>query len=223
MFLFVIRTVIIYLVVILAVRLMGKRQISQLQTSELVVTMLISDLAVIPMQDGGQPLFSGILPILVLIALEIFLSILMLKSRRIRRLVSGNPVVVISEGVIRQKNMQALRMTTDELFEQLRQKDVFSLSDVAYAIVETNGSLSVVKYAAADYIRPTDVGIKPTESGPDIIVISDGKIVDDALELSGKREEWLKKLLKKEKTPINEVFVLTLDPSGKYNLIKKEE
>ena len=175
------------------------------------------------MQDGGQPLFSGILPILVLIALEIFLSILMLKSRRIRRLVSGNPVVVISEGVIRQKNMQALRMTTDELFEQLRQKDVFSLSDVAYAIVETNGSLSVVKYAAADYIRPTDVGIKPTESGPDIIVISDGKIVDDALELSGKREEWLKKLLKKEKTPINEVFVLTLDPSGKYNLIKKEE
>jgi len=223
MFLFVIRTVIIYLVVILAVRLMGKRQISQLQTSELVVTMLISDLAVIPMQDGGQPLFSGILPILVLIALEIFLSILMLKSRRIRRLVSGNPVVVISEGVIRQKNMQALRMTTDELFEQLRQKDVFSLSDVAYAIVETNGSLSVVKYAAADYIRPTDVGIKPTESGPDIIVISDGKIVDDALELSGKREEWLRKLLKKEKTPINEVFVLTLDPSGKYNLIKKEE
>ncbi len=223
MFLFVIRTVIIYMVVILAVRLMGKRQISQLQTSELVVTMLISDLAVIPMQDGGQPLFSGILPIMVLIALEIFLSISMLKSQRIRRLVSGNPVVVISNGVIQQKNMQALRITTDELFEQLRQKDVFSLSDVAYAIVETNGSLSVVKHAAADYIRPTDAGIEPSENGPDLIVVSDGRILNAALKVSGKSDSWLRELLQKEKTPINEVFILTVDPSGKYNLIKKEE
>ena len=138
---------------------MGKRQISQLQTSELVVTMLISDLAVIPMQDGGQPLFSGILPIFVLISLEIFLSVIMLKSRMVRRIVSGNPVVVIQKGKIQQQNLKALRLSVEELFEQLRQKDIFSLSDVAYAIVETNGSLSVIKYAAADYVRPKDVNI----------------------------------------------------------------
>ena len=201
---------------------MGKRQISQLQTSELVVTMLISDLAVIPMQDGGQPLFSGILPIFVLISLEIFLSVIMLKSRMVRRIVSGNPVVVIQKGKIQQQNLKALRLSVEELFEQLRQKDIFSLSDVAYAIVETNGSLSVIKYAAADYVRPKDVNISSKDTGPDFVLISDGVLSTDALQLSGQNEQWVKKTLKKEKTTINEVFLLTLDPYGNYTLVKKE-
>ncbi len=223
MFLFIIRTVIIYSIVILAVRLMGKRQISQLQTSELVVTMLISDLAVIPMQDGGQPLFSGILPIFVLISLEIFLSVIMLKSQSVRRIVSGNPVVVIENGKIQQKNMRALRLSIEELFEQLRQKDVFTLSDVAYAIVETNGSLSVIKNASADYLRPTDIGLSSKNAGPDLIIISDGKLSPDALRLSGQNEHGVTKILKKEKTSMNEVFILTLDPYGNYTLIKREK
>lgn len=201
---------------------MGKRQISQLQTSELVVTMLISDLAVIPMQDGGQPLFSGILPIFVLISLEIFLSVIMLKSRMVRRIVSGNPVVVIQKGKIQQQNLKALRLSVEELFEQLRQKDIFSLSDVAYAIVETNGSLSVIKYAAADYVRPKDVNISSKDTGPDFVLISDGVLSTDVLQLSGHNEQWVKKTLKKEKTTMNEVFLLTLDPYGNYTLVKKE-
>lgn len=201
---------------------MGKRQISQLQTSELVVTMLISDLAVIPMQDGGQPLFSGILPIFVLISLEIFLSVIMLKSRMVRRIVSGNPVVVIQKGKIQQQNLKALRLSVEELFEQLRQKDIFSLSDVAYAIVETNGSLSVIKYAAADYVRPKDVNISSKDTGPDFVLISDGVLSTDVLQLSGHNEQWIKKTLKKEKTTMNEVFLLTLDPYGNYTLVKKE-
>ena len=113
---------------------MGKRQISQLQTSELVVTMLISDLAVIPMQDSGQPLFSGIIPIFVLIALEVMLSFIMLKSGKVRRAICGKPVVIIKDGRIIQENMQELRMSVEDLFEQLRQKDIFVLSDVAYAL-----------------------------------------------------------------------------------------
>ena len=223
MFNFIIRTVIIYAIVIFAVRLMGKRQISQLQTSELVVTMLISDLAVIPMQDGGQPLFSGVLPIFVLISLEIFLSVIMLKNKTIRRIVSGNPVIVIQNGRIQQKNMKALRLSVEELFEQLRQKDVFSLSDVAYAIIETNGSMSVIKHASSDYIRPTDAGVIPKESGPDFVVISDGQLVSDAVQLSGKNVDWIKKLLKREKTSINEVFVLTIDSNGNHAIVKKEK
>lgn len=223
MYLFIIRTVIIYLIVILAVRLMGKRQISQLQASELVVTMLISDFAVIPMQDGGQPLLSGILPIFVLISLEIFLSILMLKSQRIRHIVSGNPVVVIQNGKILQNNMKALRLSIEELFEQLRQKDVFSLLDVAYAIVETNGSLSVIKYASADYLRPTDIGVSAKDTGPDLVVISDGKLSNEALELSGQDEQSVKNMLKKEKTSMEEVFILALDPHGNYVMVKKEK
>ena len=223
MYVFIIRTVIIYTVVIFAVRLMGKRQISQLQTSELVVTMLISDLAVIPMQDGGQPLFSGILPIFVLISLEIFLSILMLKSRNVRRIVSGNPVVVIKDGQIIQANMKALRLSIEELFEQLRQKDVFSILDVAYAILETNGSLSVMKYASADYIRPADAGIIPQEFGPNLAVVCDGKFSKDAIKLSGYSENEIRKIIKKEKTSISEVFVLTIDPYRNYTLIKRDK
>ena len=223
MFISMIRTVILYTVIIIAVRLMGKRQISQLQTSELVVTMLISDLAVIPMQDTGQPLFSGIIPILVLIALEIFLSLLMLKNSRFRHIVCGNPVIVIHGGKIQQQNMKELRMSVDELFEQLRQKDVFNLADVACAIVETNGSMSVYKYAAADYIRPADAGITPRETGPDTVLISDGKISQSSLKLSGKNENWLHDLLKKEKTPLSEVFILTYNDAGEHILVRKEK
>ena len=154
MFISLIRTVILYAMIIIAVRIMGKRQISQLQTSELVVTMLISDLAVIPMQDSGQPLFSGLIPIFVLIALEVLLSVIMLKSGRLRRVICGKPVVVIEDGKILQKNMKELRMSIEDLFEQLRQKDVFSLKEVAYAIVETNGAMSVcLLYTSSLHLR----------------------------------------------------------------------
>ena len=132
MFISFVRTIILYFMIILAVRVMGKRQINQLQTSELVVTLLISDLAAIPMQDSGQPLFSGLIPILVLIALEVLVSVFMLKSSRFHRLVCGKPVVIIKDGRIIQENMQELRMSVEDLFEQLRQKDIFVLSDVAY-------------------------------------------------------------------------------------------
>lgn len=132
MFISLVRTIILYLAIIAAVRIMGKRQISQLQTSELVVTMLISDLAVIPMQDSGQPLFSGIIPIFVLIALEVFLSYVMLKSSKVRRAICGKPVVIIRDGQILQENMRELRLSIEDLFEQLRQKDVFALGDIAY-------------------------------------------------------------------------------------------
>lgn len=139
-----IRTLLLYAVILAAVRLMGKRQISELQTSELVVTLLVSDIAAIPMQDTGQPLLSGLLPIAILVFCEIVTSVLMLKSPRARRLICGRPIVVIDDGNILQSELRRLRMTTEDLCEELRQKDVFRLEDVAYAIIETNGRMSVV-------------------------------------------------------------------------------
>lgn len=223
MFISLVRTIILYLTIIVAVRIMGKRQISQLQTSELVVNMLISDLAVIPMQDSGQPLFSGIIPIFILIALEVFLSVVMLKSGKLRRIICGKPVVVIQKGKIVQENLRELRMSIEDLFEQLRQKDVFSLRDIAYAIVETNGALSVVKKAEADYLRPSDAGIVPKDGGLEVVVVSDGRISGGSLQLCGKDTAWVQKTLQKEKTPLNEVFILTVNISGQYTLITKQK
>lgn len=199
MFISLVRTIILYLTIITAVRIMGKRQISQLQTSELVVTMLISDLAVIPMQDSGQPLFSGIIPIFVLIALEVFLSVLMLKNNKFRRLICGKPVVIIQNGRILQDNMKELRMSIEDLFEQLRQKDVFALGDVAWAIVETNGTFSVVKKPEADYLRPKDAGIEPEDGGLEVVVVNDGKLSEASLRLCGKGSDWVRKTLERKR------------------------
>ena len=222
MFISLVRTIILYLAIILAVRIMGKRQISQLQTSELVVTMLISDLAVIPMQDSGQPLFSGIIPIFVLIALEVMLSFIMLKSGKIRRAICGKPVVIIQDGRLLQENMRELRMSVEDLFEQLRQKDVFALNDIAYAIVETNGMLSVVKKPEVDYLRPVDAGVRPEPDELEVVVVSDGRLSEGSLQLFGKDDAWVRKILKKENTPLKEVFILTVNNTGNYTLVNKQ-
>lgn len=221
MFISLLRTVILYAAITAAVRIMGKRQISQLQTSELVVTLLISDLAVIPMQDTGQPLFSGLIPIFVLLALEVLLSYVMMKSGKFRRIICGKPVVLIADGRILQDNMRELRMSVEDLFEQLRQKDVFSLSDVRYAIVETNGTLSIVRYAAADALTPKDAGVMPDENELEVVLVSDGCFSEASMELAGWDRERVEKLLQNEKTPQREVFILTGDRTGAYTLIRK--
>ena len=141
----IVRTLILYIFIITALRLMGKRQISDMQPSELVVTLVVSDIASLPMQNTSQPLLSGMIPVMVLVGLEILTSVLMMKSRTVRKLVCGNPVVVIEDGRLLQKQMKRLRMTNSDLMEQLRQQNVFSLNDVQYCIVETNGALSILE------------------------------------------------------------------------------
>ena len=145
MFISVIRTVILYVFIIVMLRLMGKRQIGDMQPSELVVTLVVANLASIPMQNTSQPLLSGIAPVLALVSLELGVSVLMMKSRSLRRLVCGSPVVVIEDGRLLQKQMKRLRLTTDDLCAQLRQQNIFSLEDVQYCIMETNGILSVLE------------------------------------------------------------------------------
>lgn len=146
MLILLLRTVLLYAFIILAVRLMGKRQVSDMQTSELVITLIISDIAAIPMQGVEQPLLSGFLPIMVLVALEITVSIIMLKSSKFRNLICGNPIVIIKEGKILEKELKKLRISYEDLYSLLRQQEVFDVKDIKYAIVETNGSVSLLKY-----------------------------------------------------------------------------
>ena len=148
-----IRTVILYLVLVFGVRFMGKRQIGQMEASEFVVTMLIANLASIPMQDGGIPLFSGLVPILTVLGVELVLSGLMIKSVRFRRLLCGKPVILIDNGKLLQENLRSTRVTLDELAGHLREKDVLDIRSVQYAILETDGNLSVFPYPEAKSIR----------------------------------------------------------------------
>lgn len=148
--------------------------------------------------------------------------IFMLKSSRFHRLVCGKPVVIIKDGRIIQENMQELRMSVEDLFEQLRQKDVFVLSDVTYAIVETNGTLSVVKKAAVDYLRPSDMGVKVKDEGLEVVVVSDGDLSVGSMHLCGKNEEWIHSILKSEAVPLPEVFILTVNTAGHYTLIRRD-
>ena len=139
-----VRALILYVLIIICMRIMGKRQLGELQPTELVITILLSEIAAIPMQDNALPLGNSIVAVLLLVALEVINSVVVLKSSRCRSFLQGNSIVVIRDGVIDQKQLKRLRFTMDDLFDQLRQKDVFDISDVRYAIVETNGQLSVM-------------------------------------------------------------------------------
>lgn len=218
-----IRTLLLYIVIIAAVRLMGKRQISELQTSELVVTLLISDIAAIPMQNTGQPLVSGFLPIAVLVSCELIVSALMMKSAKFRKFVCGKPIIVINNGKVDQSQMRRLRMSTEDLSEQLRQMDIFNLEDVAYAIVETNGKLSVLK--KPDKLQPdaSMLGVVVPDNGIEAVVISDGELSNFSISLCGLSKDWVDGILQGQNLKQSDVFIMTADKNKNYNIIKKEE
>ncbi|WP_106764965.1 DUF421 domain-containing protein [Pseudoruminococcus massiliensis] len=218
----VIRTILLYIVIILAIRIMGKRQIGELQTSELVVTLLISDIAAIPMQNTEQSLLSGIVPILILIVCEIIISFLMLKRAGFRRIICGKPIVIISDGKINQSEMHRLRMSTEDLSEELRQQGIFNIEDVGFAIVETNGKLSVLKKPEKDIPTAEELGIKTNDKGLEVVIISDGEISKCSLKICGLSRDWLFDTLKKENTELNDVFLMIANGQGEYKIIEKE-
>ena len=194
-----IRVIIMYFVVIFALRLMGKRQIGELQPSELVITIMISELASLPMQDMGMPTIIGIVPIATLICLSVFLSVLSLKFSKFRQFMSGKPVAVIEKGVINQKNLKSLRHTAEDLLEELRLKEVFDLNSVIYAQMETNGQLSVL-------VAPQDN--TQQQAGYQYIFIHDGNLREDIIKERGKNMEWIySKLNEKNIQNIKDVFL----------------
>lgn len=216
----IIRTLLLYVFVIFAVRIMGKRQISDLQPTELVITLIISDIAAIPMENTSQPLLSGILPVVILIVCEIVASMLMMKNSRFRKLICGSPVMVIEDGKILQSAMKKLRMTTEDLCIQLRQQDVFSLEDVQYCIVETNGKISVLQKPEKRTPNAEELGVEINDTGIETVVISDGVFLDNSIKLCGLTKEKIEAVLSENNVKPEDVFIMTGNKAGEYNIIR---
>jgi len=217
-----IRTIVLYLILIAVIRLMGKRQIGQMEPSEFVVTMLVANLASIPMQDGGIPLFSGIIPILTVLGIELVLSALSLRSIPLRKLLCGKPVILIENGNILQQNLRKTRITLDELTGHLRQKDVLDLRSVQYAILETNGNLSVFPYPKEKPASAADAGIATKKQSFPITIISDGKLLPENLQKAKKDSHWVQRILQEKGAQIAETWLLTVDGADRVLFYRKE-
>lgn len=217
-----IRTVILYVLAVASLRVMGKRQIGELQPSDLVITLLISQIISIPIQDTDIPLVNTIIPIFLLVGFEVIASVLNMKSIKFRSLMHGNPVIIINDGVLNQKLLKELRFTIDDLLEALRQKDVFDISQVQYAIVETNGQLSVLLKGAEEAVTRKDLHLKDEKQGFKCTVIADGKIINQDFAICNTNEGKIMKLVKSNKLNIKDIMLMTLDSSGNHTIIKKE-
>ena len=218
------RTVILYFVLMIGLRLMGKRQIGELEPSELVLTLIISDLAAVPMQDFGIPLVNGILPIVTLLCLSMLLSFCSLKSIRFRSLLCGRPTIIIRNGKLMQRAMLKNRLTVDELFEQLRGQGISQLSQVKYAVLETSGKLSILSYAKDSPITPSDLQMEVSDNVTlPLLLINDGRILRHNLKDSGYDEKWLLKQLQQRKlSSPHQVFLMTVDEGGNVICVTKE-
>ena len=218
------RTVILYFLLMVGLRLMGKRQIGELEPSELVLTLIISDLASVPMQDFGIPLVHGVFPIVTLLCLSMLLSFFSLKSIRFRAIVCGQPTVIIREGRVLQQNMARNRFTVDELFEQLRSQGYSDLSSVKYAILETSGQVSILPYTKASPVTPQVMNLQvPDDVTLPVLLINDGHVMTDNLRASGYDRKWLDRQLSDRRlTSPRQVFLLTVDESGGVVCVTKE-
>ena len=217
-----VRTLILYSLLILVIRLMGKRQIGQMEASEFVVTMLVANLASIPMQDEGIPLFFGMIPILTVLGMELCLSALSLRSIRLRRLLCGKPVILIENGRILQENLRKTRVTIDELTGLLRLKDVMDLRSVRYAILETNGSLSVFPYAEEKPASAADAGIAVRQQYLPFTIVCDGCLIEENLRKAKKDTLWLQKVLQDHNAQLQETWLLTVDQTDRVVYYRKD-
>ena len=218
-----IRTIILYLLLTVGIRIMGKKQVGELETVELVFTMLISDLAAVPMQDFGIPLAYGLIPIITLFSLTMLLSVLSLKSVTLRNLLCGRPSVIIDHGAIFQREMAKTRFTLDELLEELRLQGITDLSTVKYAILENSGQVSVLLYPQHQPLTPAQMNVTPDEQGLPLVIISDGKILQQNLTLRNLDRAWLQdQLTQHGHSKPEQVFLLTVDESGTVYYVPKE-
>jgi len=218
----ILRTVTLYVLVVFSMRVMGKRRIGDMQPSDLVVTLLISEIAAIPIQDPSNPLLIAIISVLVLVVLEIIMSVLSMKSVFINALTNGNSVMVIKDGRIDQRNMKKLRITVQDLVELLRMQGIFDISEVEYAVLESNGSLSVMQKSKFQPARIGDVRKEPPKCRYPSLVISDGKVLRQGLEVIGKTKSDVYDILNSKRISKENVFIMTLDAKGNTVIIEKE-
>ena len=218
-----IRTIILYLVLIAVIRLMGKRQIGQMEPSEFVVTMLVANLASIPMQDGGIPLFSGLVPILTVLGMELVLAAAAMGSIWVRRVLCGKPVILIENGKILQNALRATRVTLDELTGHLREKDILDIRSVQYAILETNGNLSVFPWPKEVPASAKEAGIQAKPHYLPISIIADGQLYEENLAIAKKDKKWVQRILDEHRTSLKQTWLLTVDEKGHVLWLPKED
>lgn len=219
----VIRTILLYFLVIVSLRIMGKRQIGEMQPSELVVAIMISDLAAVPMQAIDIPLITGIIPVLTLIVAEIVMSYISLKSRRLRKIISGEPSIIIYNGHVNEGELERLRFNMNDLLEQLRINNYSDISEVDCAVMETNGKLSIIPKSSAKNVTLGDINIKAEQERLQHLIMSDGKINKKELLTINKSEQWLQKEIKKKKLKKEEVFFAIYDFNKGLIIQKKGE
>lgn len=215
------RTVLFHAILIVTVRLLGKRQIGEMEPSEFVVTMLLANLATIPMEEPDRSILHGIVPIGLVIAAEMLMALLMFRSIRVRRLLCGKPVILIENGRILEKNLRQTHVNLDELTMHLREQEIFDLSEVKFAILETNGQLSTLLYAKDRPASAKDAGIKATETELPVTLISDGNLMQDNLKIAKRNAAWVAEELQKRNCKLTEVLLMTLDSAGKVYFVKK--
>ncbi|WP_139905040.1 DUF421 domain-containing protein [Clostridium thermarum] len=196
MFILLFRTIILFVAVIFSMRIMGKRQIGQLQPYELVVAIMVSELASLPMQDTRIPLLHGVIPIATLLIIQIIISILELKFDKARSIIDGKPSIVICKGKLVISELRNQVFTVNDLMEELRIKGYFSIEDIEYAILETNGQLSVIPKTSSEPVTKGDMNVSLKEKNLPLTVISEGKIIHQNLRILKKDEQWLKAQLK---------------------------
>ena len=206
----IIRSLIMFSVILVCMRLMGKRQLGELELSELAVAVLVSDFAVIPLQDLSVPVWNGIIPVTVLLVCEVVISKLALKSIKLRSFLSGTPSVIIENGVINQTEMRKNRLSLDELDEALRKKEILNVADVRYALLETDGTLSTILYSGKQPLTAEQFGAAPTDEAVPLPVIVDGRVISTNLQKLHSSREWLDRELKSRKVQsVKDVYIMT--------------
>ncbi|MGN1351938.1 MAG: DUF421 domain-containing protein [Clostridia bacterium] len=206
-----IRVIILYILVLIIMRLMGKREIGQMQPFELVIAIMIADLASIPMADIGIPLSNGIIPILALLLLQLLISIINVKSIKLRKFICGSPSILIYRGKIQEKTLKKEKITINELEERLRQNNVFSFGDVEYAILETSGQVTVIQKPNKKNLTPEDLGLNLEYEGIPYDLVIDGKVMNQNLKSIGKDYNWLKKQTEKFNIKPEEALIVTFN------------
>lgn len=218
-----IRAIILYVAIIIFMRILGKRQIGELQPTELVITILISEILAIPMQDTKLPLLNTFIPVFLLIGFEILISSISLKSMKFRTLLQGNPVTVIRDGKLDFTQLKNIRFSIDDLLEELRKKDVFDISTVQTAVVETDGALSVMKKVDYDTVKNKDMKIKKPENTFPSVVISDGNIISKNLSECNTDLKTFHSFLTSRNINPKDIVLMTLDINGKISIIRKDD
>ena len=218
-----VRSIILYILVLLVMRLMGKREIGQLQPFELAISIMIADLASIPMTDIGIPIFNGIIPMLGLLTMHLIISVINLKSMKAREIICGKPSILIYRGKINEEILKKERFTINELEERLRTSNVFNFGDVEYAILETSGQVTVIQKPEKRNTIPEDFNITPEYEGIPYDLGIDGKVMEKNLQQIGKDYNWLKKQAEKFKIKPEEALIITIDGKNQIFCQKSEK